>query len=141
MFRGEIYLQQRSNSTAALLVVSNNACNAHSDKVTCVPIARVVKRNMPTHVVIPAGSFSGQMDPNCVALCEKIQMINKDTLQGPIAVITDPVCMGMIGHALQVQIGIFEAYTQPSSFFDQKVPASEQSDAHPFKTAPVVFGA
>lgn len=140
MLRGEVYLQQRTNSIAAMLVVSNNACNAHSDKVTCVPIARTVNRNMPTHVVIPAGSFSGQMDPNCVALCEKIQMINKDTLQGPIAVISDQECMQAINHALQVQIGIFDAYTQPPRSYVQESMKPELTNQCPLEMPRMGFG-
>ena len=133
MIRGEIYLQRRLNSVAALLVVSNNACNRYSEKVTCVPIARTVNRNMPTHVVIPRGSFSGNIVENSIALCEKVQMINKSALEGPVARIDDPDCMRAINHALQVQIGVFEAYEQPCHFCAQEVSFVKPNDVRPLE--------
>lgn len=139
MLRGEIYIQRRLNSVAALLIVSNDACNRYSEKVTVVPIARTVNRNMPTHVVIPRGSFTGGIDENSIVLCEKVQMVNKSSLEGPIARIDDPDCIRAINHALQIQIGIFEAYEQPSRFYAQEVSFLKPNDVRPAKTPENAF--
>lgn len=83
--RGSVFLAVDANKptdsvqsgTRPVLIISNNMNNIHSSVVTVIPITGQVKRDLPTHVVIPAITREGV---NTI-LCEQIKTVPKSCLK------------------------------------------------------------
>jgi len=86
-----------------VLVVQNNAGNAHSPTVVIVPITRNLnKKALPTHVVIPQASG---LEQDSLALVEQIRTIDRSRMTGYIGRIGGGV-QADIDTALLVCVGI-----------------------------------
>ena len=90
-----------------VLVVSNDAANAHSPVVTVVPLTGQIrkKRSLPTHVLIPCSKRHGLTQPS-VALAEQVTAIDKDRLTKLWGHVTDQGLMARVTAALLIQIGV-----------------------------------
>jgi len=86
-----------------VLVVQNNAGNAHSPTVVVVPITRNLnKKALPTHVILPQSSG---LESDSLALVEQIRTIDRSRLAGYIGYISGNV-QAEIDKALLVCVGI-----------------------------------
>jgi len=86
-----------------VLVVQNNAGNAHSPTIVVVPITRNLNKNpLPTHVVIPSSSG---LENDSLALAEQIRTIDRSRIAGYIGHISGKV-QAEIDTALSICVGI-----------------------------------
>ena len=111
--RGDIYFadlgEYRDTSeqrgTRPILIVSNDLANTYSNVVTAVPLtSKLKKRELPTHVYIPAGACRGLAKPS-MALAEQVMSIDKSRLLNWRGNLSDEALMRKITQALKVQIG------------------------------------
>ena len=60
-----------------VVVVSNNMANKHSTVITVVPLSTKInkKRNLPTHVFVPAYKSEG-LEQHSIALCEQVTALD-----------------------------------------------------------------
>ncbi len=88
-----------------VLIVSNDMANTYSQVVTAVPLtSKLKKRELPTHVYIPAGTCRGLAKPS-MALAEQVMSIDKSRLLNWRGHVNDAALMKRITKALKVQIG------------------------------------
>ena len=88
-----------------VLIVSNDMANTYSQVVTAVPLtSKLKKRELPTHVYIPAGACRGLAKPS-MALAEQVMSIDKSRLLNRRGHVSDRALMNRITKALKVQIG------------------------------------
>lgn len=105
IFRGDIfYIMPGANSCVRLkegrpaIIISNNMCNTHSDRVEVVFLTTKEKKPLPTHVDIICRQKS-------IALCEQIHTIPKESIGEFIKTCTAAE-MQRIDEALQVSLGL-----------------------------------
>ena len=108
--RGDIYyadlapvIGSEQGDVRPVLVVQNNAGNAHSPTTQIIPISkRTNKKRLPTHVCI---SKSCGLTTDSIALVEQLRTIDRSRLSGYIGRI-GAVEQNAIDKALSVSVGI-----------------------------------
>ena len=86
-----------------VVIVSNNAANAHSPVVTVVPLTtKLQKRQLPTHVLLQEQG----LDRSSLALCEQPMSLDKNRLLRRVGYIYKEFDRIAIHHALAVQLGM-----------------------------------
>ena len=86
-----------------VVIVSNDAANAHSPVLTVVPLTtQMHKHHLPTHVYL-----AGQgLNRASIALCEQVMALDKARLLWRIGIVYKPFDRLSLNHALAVQLGI-----------------------------------
>ena len=86
-----------------VVIVSNDAANAHSPVITAVPLTtQMHKHHLPTHVYL-----EGQgLNRASIALCEQVMALDKIHLLWRIGIVYKPFDRLSLNHALAVQLGI-----------------------------------
>lgn len=86
-----------------VVIVSNDAANAHSPVITVVPLTtQMHKHHLPTHVYL-----AGQgLNRASIALCEQVMALDKTHLLRRIGIVYKPFDRMALSHALAVQLGI-----------------------------------
>ncbi len=108
--RGDIFyanLTARSGSVQCgqrpVLVIQNNIGNAHSPTTLVVPLtSRWKKRNLPTHVMLPADPMNG-LKCDSVVLAEQIQTLDISSFTKKLGHVAN---MSAIDQALKVSIAL-----------------------------------
>ena len=88
-----------------VIVVQNDVGNKYSPVVTIVPLTSKLKRNLPTHVMIPR-QYGVNVDS--VAMAEQMTTIDKSRLKDKIGSV-DQMVLDKIRNAMMLQLGISEA--------------------------------
>ena len=86
-----------------VVIVSNDAANAHSPVITVVPLTtQMHKHHLPTHVYL-----AGQgLNRASIALCEQVMALDKARLLWRIGIVYKAFDRLSLNHALAVQLGI-----------------------------------
>lgn len=86
-----------------VVVVSNDAANAHSPVVTVVPLTtRRNKHHLPTHVYLQ----NHGLGCGSIALCEQILSVDKSCLARRLGMVYDAFGRLAIRHALAMQLAM-----------------------------------
>ncbi|MCM1159002.1 MAG: type II toxin-antitoxin system PemK/MazF family toxin [Clostridium sp.] len=93
-----------------VVVISNNKVNRYSTVITVVPLSTRVekKKNLPTHVFVPASSVGGP-EHDSIALCEQVISLDVENVQEHIGRLEQGL-LDKITEAVQIQIGVFGEY-------------------------------
>ncbi|MCI8508474.1 MAG: type II toxin-antitoxin system PemK/MazF family toxin [Lachnospiraceae bacterium] len=93
-----------------VVVISNNRVNRYSTVITVVPLSTKVgkKKNLPTHVFVPASSVGGP-EHDSIALCEQVISLDVENVQERIGRLEQGL-LDKVTEAVQIQIGVFEEY-------------------------------
>lgn len=109
--RGSIYianLPKSMNSSVQgglrpVIVVQNDAGNAHSPTVQVIPLTSRTKKPLPIHVVV-RGSACG-LEKESIALTEQIQTIDKTNIHHYIGKLDDAT-MEKVNACILIQLGL-----------------------------------
>lgn len=115
MRKGEIYLITFKGNDSVqtglrpVVVVQNNIGNLHSPNTIVCSITSQVKKPLPTHVYI---GTSGGLTKKSTVLCEQIQTVCKEDLEGYVGCISDPRTLERLDKGILASLGI----TQESKY-------------------------
>jgi mRNA interferase MazF len=119
IFRGDIFYIKGVQSCVDLkegrpaIIVSNNMCNTHSDRVEVVYLTTRDKKPLPTHVEIICRQKS-------TALCEQIHTVPKESIGEFIKVCTSAE-MQRIDEALMVSLGLVSEQIQTEEPYRKQI--------------------
>ena len=87
-----------------MVVISNNKVNRYSTVITVIPLSTKVekKKNLPTHVFVPASSMGGP-ERDSIALCEQVMSLDKLQVMDYIGRL-DAGILEQVTRAVQIQI-------------------------------------
>ena len=86
-----------------VIIVSNDAANAHSPVLTVVPMtSKLTKNCLPTHVLIREQG----LEKDSLALCEQIITLDTTRLIRRMGYVYRPFDRVAISHALAIQLGM-----------------------------------
>ena len=111
------------------IIVSNEACNRHSENVTIVYLTTQPKKELPTHVDITSGP-----QPS-IALCENVTCVNKDRIGKKCGKVS-PQEQKAIDAALKVALSLeVQKKLEETAKAEEKQPAQQTSNQEPDESA------
>lgn len=85
-----------------VVIVQNDVGNRASPTTIVVPLTSKHKKDLPTHVLIPA---QGQLCEDSIALCEQITTVDKSRFRDFLGKLDDQ-SQEKLEHALRISIGL-----------------------------------
>lgn len=84
------------------LIFSNDLCNTYSPVITAIPFTSARKKQLPTHLYIPASRQYG-LSTDSILLAEQITTVNKKRVQGIVGNVDSAILREKIADKVDVQ--------------------------------------